>query len=254
MIKRQENSRQYLALTFLLMIFVILQPFLDYRELFVDEKLQIAGFTLPTLARFAGIFVMALLSLQCGFTKKVIFPYVAYAMMVIIYFIVHHVVVSKDMVIPSSYEYSFVSELLYVARMVLPFLVLYLMLVVKITYKEFIFCIQIVSLIIGVVIILSNLMHVSLTSYYTAGKYNVLNFIEWFTCDIDQYTFEELTSKGWFFMANQIGALMLLLLPINLYDMLKRTTKLSIIASFFLSIAMILLGTRVAVYGAIGML
>ena len=75
MIKRQENSRQYLALTFLLMIFVILQPFLDYRELFVDEKLQIAGFTLPTLARFAGIFVMALLSLQCGFTKKVIFPY-----------------------------------------------------------------------------------------------------------------------------------------------------------------------------------
>lgn len=254
MISRQENSRQNLMLTFLLMTFVILQPFLDYRGLFVNEKLQIVGFTLPTLVRFAGIFVMTLLSIQCGFTKKVIFPYVAYAVIVMIYFIVHHIVVSKDMAMPSSYEYSFMSEFLYIARMVLPFLVLYLTLVVKITYKKFIFCIQIVSLIIGVVIVISNLMHVSLTSYYTAGKYNVLNFIEWFTCDIGQYTFEELTSKGWFFMANQIGALMLLLLPINLYDMLKRTTKMSIISSFLLAIAMILLGTRVAVYGAIGML
>ncbi|MBQ2986140.1 MAG: O-antigen ligase family protein [Tyzzerella sp.] len=254
MMRRQENNRQNLMLTFLLIAFIILQPFLDYRELFVNEKLQIVGFTIPTLVRFIGIFVMALISLRCITSKKLISSYVAFAIVVILYFLAHHLVVSKEMILPFSYKYSFMSELLYVARMILPFIVLYLTVVVKITYEKFILCIQVVSLTIGIVIIASNLFHVSLTSYYTAGTYNVLNFIEWFTHDLRQYTFEELTSKGWFFMANQIGALMMLLLPINLHDMLKRTNKLSVISSLILTTSMILLGTRVAVYGALGML
>ncbi len=251
---RQENKRQKDILTFLIMAFIILQPFLDCKLLFVDERFQIAGFTIPTLVRFGGIFIMALLSLRNITDKKTLLKYVVYGAFVFAYFVGHHLVVSKELAVPDSYGYSAFSELLYVVRMVLPFVILYLIREVKITYKRFILCLQIVSITIGAVIIVSNLFHISLTSYYAPSKHNVLNFIEWFTHDLTQYKFEELTSKGWFFMANQISSLMLLLLPINLYDMLKRTSKLSVVSTFLLAVSMILLGTRIAVYGTLGML
>ena len=177
-----------------------------------------------------------------------------YLLLVGLYFVGHHLTVSKELVLPSDYQYSLFGEAFYILRMIFPFVILYITKKLNVTYEKFIVCIQIISTIIGVVIIVGNLLHISLTSYYTPEMYTQLNFIEWFFEDVNQYSFEALTSKGWFFMANQISGLMMLLLPFNLYDFLKNRTKLSVVSVFSLSISMLLLGTRVATYGSIAMI
>lgn len=238
----------------ILMAFIIIQPFLDFRPFFTNEHLQVLGLTIPTLARCIGLLVMCLLVFLDKPWKKEYIFYIVYFIFLGFYFIGHHLYATSDLALPTNYTYSLFGEAFYIIRMIFPFIVVYLSKTLNITYKRFIACIQIVSLTIGLVIIVSNLLHISLTSYYSSDMYNKLNFIEWFTVGTDDYLFEELTSKGWFFMANQISGLMLLMLPINLYDFLKNQTKLGIISTFSLSISMILLGTRVATFGALGML
>lgn len=247
-------SKKELLLIRCLMIFMIIQPFLDCRFWFTDPELEVFGLTVPTLVRCLGILILGLITVYKIEWERKLIVYMLYFCGVGVYFILHHMVASGSLALPSSYQYSLIGEMFYVVRMIFPFVIVFFMRKARMSYEKFIFCIQIVSLTIGMVIIVGNLFHISLTSYYTEAMYNKLNFIEWFTVGIEDYTFEELTSKGWFFMANQIGALMLLLLPVNLYDFLKRQTKLGILSTFSLAISMILLGTRVATYGCLGMI
>lgn len=242
------------ALITFLFVFMILQPFLDVRAFFENASLEILGMAIPTFIRCLGIFILFLLSLRHIKKDKEHIFYCFYFLVFGIYMIIHHIIGSGPIEMPASYAYSIVTELFYFIRMVLPFVIMYAVKHANISYQTFINVILISSSIIGGVIVISNILHISTPSYAIGGTQNLYNIFEWFTVGIDADAFETYTSKGWFFMANQISGLMVLLLPLNIYDFIMKPKTLNTVSSLLLSISMLMLGTRVSAYGMIGII
>jgi len=233
-----------------LCLFIIIQPFLDISCLFNNSSLEIFGLTIPTIIRCGFIGILALISLKhINKNRDYLFLFI-YFILLFIYIIFHHVIASNnDIIIPDNYTYSLFSELFYIVRMVLPLALIYFTRYSEINYKKFINSILITSLIIGLIIFIGNTYCISLTSYTTDTSITKLNWICWFTSYVSGYEFAELTSKGWFYMANQVGGVMMLLLPFNIYDMLKKSNRLNVTSSLLLIISMIMVGSRTASYG-----
>lgn len=232
----------------ILCLFIIIQPFIDILPLFEDERYQIFGFTIPTLVRCLFIGIITLQSI--GKIEKKRYKYLAiYFCLLTVYFIIHNHVAgyNSSLVLPDNYVYSISSELFYIIRMLLPISIIYFTSKSGISYKKFINTLLISSAIIGTIIFIGNTFCISYVSYGTG--YTKANWLHWFIGDIFKYNFDELTSKGWFYMANQVSGIMILLLPFNLYELIMNKTKLSIYSSTILIISMIMLGTRTAAYG-----
>lgn len=231
----------------ILCLFIIIQPFLDIQPLFVNEKLTIFGFTIPTLIRCIFIGILGLISLKKIDKKK--YKYlVIYATALIIYTTLHHNITSDNsMIIPENYTYSLVSELFYIVRMLLPLAIIEFTRNSDADQDKFLNVITISSAIIGTIIFVGNTFCISYISY--GNGRTIINWIQWFFTDLTQYEFHNLTSKGWFYMANQVSGVSMLLLPFTLFATIKKTTKLNVYATIVLIISMIMLGTRVASYG-----
>lgn len=234
---------------FLLCLFMIIQPFLDMKVLFENPHLQIFGITIPTIVRTLFICGIGLLTFLKSNNKKEKKWIIIYFIIVLIYSLIHHVVASRPLEVPPSFKYSIISEAFYVIRMILPLTIIYITKHAKIDYDKFINVILYSSMIIGLVIVISNTLLISYTSYGTDGVYTKANWFIWLIGGVSKYTFEELTSKGWFYMANQIAGLTLLLLPICINDMLKKINVKNVLAVISLTFAMIMLGTRTSAYG-----
>lgn len=239
----KENSN----LLGMLCIFIIIQPFLDILPLFENEKLFIFGFTIPTLVRCAFIGILGIISLKY-INKKHYKFLIIYFILLVIYTIFHHNIASSNsMNIPENYSYSLISEIFYIIRMLLPLAIIEFTKNSKITEEKFLKVIVISSAIIGTIIFIGNTLCISYISY--GEGQTIINWLEWFTKDLTQHEFTELTSKGWFYMANQVSGVTILLLPFTIFACLKKNSPLNMYATIILIISMIMLGTRIASYG-----
>lgn len=234
----------------ILCLFIIIQPFLDISVFFTNPSLEFFGFTIPTLIRCIFIAILALISLKHLNKGRDYLLLLIYFTLLFIYTLLHHFISSSSIVVvPSSFSYSLFSELFYIIRMILPLTIIYFTRYSKINYEKFINTILISSLLIGTIIVVGNTLCISLTSYATSTNHTSINWIIWFMDYSKEFDFYEMTSKGWFYMANQVGGLMMLLLPFCIYDLIKKINVLNFLATVFLLLAMIMLGTRTASYG-----
>lgn len=230
-------------LSCLLRIFVIIQPFIDMLPLYENN---ILGLTIPTIIRLIFIFLISLITIKIINKQELRFISI-YLILMIIYTIIHHIIVSNSMVIPNNFTYSLKEELFYIIRMMLPLLVILFTKKSNINQDKLLDTITIVSAIIGTIIFIGNTLCLSYTSY---GKgITIINWINWFLVDTKKYEFTKLTSKGWFYLANQISGITVMLLPFTIFNTLKNTNIHNMYASIILIISMIMLGTRIASYG-----
>lgn len=231
----------------ILCLFIMIQPFLDILPLFENEKFFLFGFTIPTLVRCAFIGIIGIVSLKYVDKKNYKFLNL-YVIVLGIYTLLHHEITSdSSMVIPNNFSYSLLSELFYIVRMLLPLAIIQFTKNSDINEKKFLRVIVISAAIIGTVILVGNTLCISYVSY--GEGITKANWLSWFFGGISQYEFMELTSKGWFYMANQVSGLAILLLPFCIFAMLKESNFLNFYATIILIISMIMLGTRVASYG-----
>jgi len=239
----KENSN----LLGILCLFIIIQPFIDVLTLFENKNLHLFGLTIPTIIRCVFIGVLGLISLK--YIKKKYYKFlIIYALLLIAYTLIHHNIAGNNgMVIPDNYKYSLVTELFYIVRMLLPLAIIQFTRSSKISEEKFLKVIVISTAIIGTVIFVGNTFCISYVSY-GEGK-TILNWLKWFFTDLKQYDFNLLTSKGWFYMANQVSGLSMLLLPFCIFATLKKRTFLNFYSTIILLISMIMLGTRVSSYG-----
>ena len=241
----KENSN----LLGLLCLFIMMQPFFDTVQFFENEKLTIFGFTIPTIIRCIFMFILGILSIK--YINKKHYKYILiYIGVFITYAVAHHIVCSSNRVImPPSYNYSITSELFYIIRMFLPLAIIIFTKSSNITKEKFLKVLTISGAIIGTIIFVGNTFCISYVSY---GKgITAVNWIQWFFSDVSQYDFNLLTSKGWFFMANQVSGVMVLLFPFCVYAAIKHNSFINIYGAIILLIGMIMLGTRVASFGAL---
>lgn len=241
----KENSN----LLGLLCLFIIIQPFFDTVQFFENENLTIFGFTIPTIIRCIFMFILGILSIK--YIDKKHYKYILiYLGVVFVYAIFHHIVCSSNNVImPESYTYSITSELFYIIRMILPLAIIIFTKSSNITKEKFLKVLTISGALIGTIIFVGNTFCISYISY---GKgITAINWIQWFFSDLSEYDFGSLTSKGWFFMANQVSGVMVLLFPFCVYAAIKHNNFINIYGAIILLIGMIMLGTRVASFGSL---
>lgn len=235
----------------LLMLFIILQPFLDMKILFEDKNLMIKGITIPTIIRTLFISIIGCILFIRSNNKKEKIGIIIYFLLVVIYTIIHHLVCKRSIDIPSNFTYSFITESFYIIRMLLPLALIYITKHSKISKDSFFDVILYSSMIIGIVIVVSNTFLLLYTSYESEIFTVRASWIDWIFGNISQYKFEELTSKGWFYLANQVAGLSMLLLPFCIYALLKKVRISNLIATISLTFSMIILGTRTSAYGFI---
>ena len=146
--------------------------------------------------------------------------------------------------VPNNFNYSLIKEGLTILKLITPITFLYSLYYQKIEWKKYIIVFKVWTILISFTIIITNILKLSLSSY--TDDFITKNIFEW---SINNY-YQETASKGLFMYANQQAAFMIMLLLIFVYDFLYKNKK-SIIYILALSLAMLMLGTRVSSVGGL---
>ena len=148
--------------------------------------------------------------------------------------------------VPGDFNYSMIKEALYFVKMLSPFLLIYCIYKAELSHDTIINIMKSLILIIGLVIILSNIFVVSYGNY--SDSIIKANFFEWFNNN-STYTYKDLASKGLFEYGNQISAILIMFLPFAIYLFAKKHTAINLITLIVDVFALTLLCTRVSVIG-----
>lgn len=248
--KEINNSKIDKIKYYLLISFIVIQPLLDTYYLYTDKVVNMFGFSPSTIIRVGITFVLVLLTLWTLRNKKSWMFIIGYCVLVAIYGIAHLMNANQfQSVVPGNFGYSLVSELLYLVRLMIPLCILFITFNTKISVKDFENAIKIILILIAGTIVITNIFKVSMNSY--TNEIIKDNIFGWFTGAYDVYNYSSLASKGIFNFANQIAALLVLLLPIMLVIYIRTNTISNLVTILLTVTAMVMLGTKVALFGAV---
>ena len=232
------NKKTQKKLGIFIFIFLIIQPLFDLK-LFYNS--------ISTLIRVIIIGVLFLFYFFTSSNRKK-YWLLLYPASIIIYFIFHHINATHfNSLVPGNFNYSVISELLYLIKMLTPFLLIYILYKLHVPSKKILKVIDCQMLIISSIIILSNILVFSYGSY--SDEIIKANFFSWFSPN--SFTYQELCSKGLFEYANQISAILIMFLPFSLSNFLMEKNFKKIFILIINIFTLFLLGTKVAVLGVI---
>ena len=217
----------------ILFVFIVIQPIFD---------LKIFYNSISTLIRTIVIGILFIIYFFMDKGKKK-WWFVPYIVIIIIYFVFHHMnALNFKSLVPGNFGYSILEEALYFIKMMMPFCLIYVLYCSDISYTKII---KIIAFTMSCVIIVSNLFLFSYGSYSDMTIKG--NIFSWFTKS--EYTFFDLASKGLFEYANQISAVLLMFLAVLFYEVLEKRKNKDIVILCCSIIALLMLGTKVAVLG-----
>ncbi|MEG2275981.1 MAG: O-antigen ligase family protein [Clostridia bacterium] len=229
-------------------IFVILQPLLDAYFLYTDKVINFIGFSPSTIIRFIFVGVVLLYSMYKYRKDKKIIPMLGYLAVSIIYILLHHINVKNFISYDTNnFGYSFLGEAFYIARLVVPMIIIYITTSFKIDFNDLKDVICKTTFIITFTIVITNIFKIGLGSYN--NEFIKDNIFSWFTYGYDKYSFLELASKGWFNFANQISGVLIMFLPFIIYEFYTNRKIFSGINLFLIMTSMLMIGTKVALLG-----
>lgn len=235
----------------LLKLFILLQPILDTYILFEDKIINIFGISPSTVIRLLFILLAGIIFIFILKSKKQYIFYSIYLLLVLGYCIMHHLTASNFIsLIPGNFNYSMVSELFYLIRMLIPLAMIAISSNLKFKDNEFENIITVLTLMTSGVIVLTNLLNIS-TGSYTGGEIVKFNIFTWFQNIHDSYTFYDTATKAYFNFANLISTLLFMLTPLLFAQMFRHFNWKNIILIIIQLLATFMLGTKVATYGFI---
>lgn len=232
-------------------IMLIGLPFLDMLRTTSFKDIEFCNIALIELINIVLIGVALLLTITKISKKKIMFLFV-YLIVVGIYIVLHYNNIIKfDNNIFDKANFSFITETFYILRVyVLPLMLLFVLLNNKEIFdKKYYF--KIAKWLIGIIsfsIIILNILKLSYISYNDNSGFILYNIFDYF---LFQGDFKQLSSRGFFDSANELSAILFMLLPLNIYMLYKEGRKLNVVLYVSQFIAMILLGTRTAAYGTL---
>ena len=254
MLKKLFNGK---LLHRLIILLVIIQPLIDMDYLFYE---QLDALGLPRLSTVIRFLVLPALVLWSFFLrekqKKRTFLIAAiYGILFLVYFVLHCRQAEglvERLWLTDNFRFSLWQELTYVLTLCLPYGVIYFCYHEKLDRRELRSIVLFSSAIVSIPIVLGDLYVFARSTYYgdTVG-----NFFSWFSGIYGWYHPRTLASKFFFNEGNTIGILLFMLLPILYYffasekNPKQRRTILALIV--VQSLAMQMLATRVATYGAV---
>ena len=242
----------YNILNKLILIFLVAQPLLDIYMAVVGEVWDLFGISAATIIRtffVISMFIVVIITqIRYKHKTKYICVVLGYISIVLLYSLAHHInIVGFDGYFIAEGIYNSLTELLYVLRLIIPVLLMYIIIITKPARNNLLKTVMIVAATISIVIVTTNLFKISFASYSQTGETIQYNIVDWFTKE--DLTYKYTLSKGYFVSANQIGALLVFLLPMVIYYTLRENKWYLYLILLLQIISMVLVGTRVANYG-----
>lgn len=248
MIKQKGINKIKKINTLLLIILIVLQPILDTFYLYTDEVVNLLGFSPATIIR---VLLVGVLFLFAFFTSKWEKKWIAlygYGSIIFIYTFFHHLHCNKfTELVHNNVQYSFFMDVFYIIQLILPLLVLFITYNSELNKKIFAKVIFTLVITISGSIVLSNLMKMSLGSYN--NEIIKGSIIDWFTKGYVNYSYYDYASKGFFYFANRVSTVLIMLLPVNFYCVSKNVSYKTIGILLLHVVSMLMLGTKVATLG-----
>ena len=246
-----KNEKLKNVMLFLFIGFMIAQPVFDIFWLYSDNLIAIFKFSPSTIIRMLIMMILIITSFIWFKDKKKYKALIIGIVVYTIYAIFHHIN-SLNFYVPYGNfgNYSFLKEMFYLVRMIMPLLIVFITYEKKLSLKYFKIIVVAVALIFSVTMVLSNLLGFALASYGGGTQPIKATFFEWFlSSTYDKYQYLEVASKGIFHMANQVSGVLVCLLPILIYIYFNKANFLHTITVALTILSMIMLGTRVASIG-----
>ena len=140
--------------------------------------------------------------------------------------------------------YSNLDEALYIYKMIMNIFIIYIVYKLGINLKQFMKYMKISLWFICGSIVLCNLFKLGYRTY----DFNLLNYniFDWFNNDFD---YREISGKGYFHLANQIVAIVLLYFPLLLNEIKEKFKLTDILLSLFVLLSMLVIGNRLSSVG-----
>jgi len=239
----------------LLIGFIILQPILQLvLSVFDDEGFAIGGISVATMVRYALIGTITVLAVIANFKRKCTRLFLCYMGLSGIFAVVQYLNVRDfdEIIYGISMNKGIVQVVLYLSRYIIPMIVLYGVYVLKFDYKDIKIAVLPAVLFVSLSIIVTNLLGVDYISYaYGSNDHPTASILSWFTTDMTKADWRALTSRGLYLSGNELSSLFVVLLPVTAYIGLKEKKHLFMVPVFLQMLAMIMLGTKVSVYGSV---
>ena len=241
----------------LVIIFLAIQPIVDMDYLIYDFLDQFGLPRLSTILRFVVVPILLIFSfiLRDQKKKRTFIAVGSYGVVLLAYFILHAKQASglvERLALTDNFYFSTFQELTYVLTLVIPYFLIYLIYNEHFNQKELKLITCILSASISVTILFGDLFVFAKSTYY---GYTVGNIFTWFNGIYDAYHPRTLASKFFFNEGNTIGILLFMILPMLYYFFYQekdsQKKKYLGILIFVQSLAMQMLATRVATYGAV---
>lgn len=249
--------RKAKIIRYFLLGFLMIQPLIDMDYLIYDF---LDAFGLPRFSTILRFVILPLLTLAVFFfhdnkKKKTFLCTLGYGVVLLIYFFFHTkqaMALFPRLDFTKNFYFSTFQELTYVLTLVLPYAIIYMVYVEDIQDFELKRVVIFESLLISLTIVLGDLFVCAKSTYY--GE-TVGNIFSWFTNIYEWYHPRTLASKFFFNEGNTIGILLFMLLPLlyHYYFLAeeKKEKRNLLLLIFINSLAMQMLATRVATYGAL---
>ncbi|MDU6115828.1 MAG: O-antigen ligase family protein [Paeniclostridium sordellii] len=235
---------------YLLIAFVVIQPLLDIYYLYTDKIVNSIGFSPSTIIRICITAVLSILTLITLKDKKRWMIIILYCLLICIYMTIHVINAENfHSLVPGNFGYSLKGEVFYIFRMMIPLAILFITYNLDLKEADFEKSITAILLLIAGTIVITNVLKISLNSY--TNEPIKANIFGWFMGAYEKYNYSSLASKGIFNFANQIAALLVLLLPVMLSIYANKQKIINLITVLITILAMIMLGTKVALFGAV---
>ena len=237
-----------------MLIMFILLPIIDCIRRTTIKDVEILGISIIEIINIIIICYTLLLTIfSIKDRKKELLPIIIYSVILLIYVCFHNYhIINFDHNIYEKNEINIVTETFYIFRVYyMPVLLLFVLNKNKKIFDLKFYSKLIKSLIciIGISIILLNVFKLSYATYAETNnefvKYNIFDFYK------SSESPKQLSTRGWFDSANEISAILMMLMPLNIFLLYKENKKNNTFIYIVQFIAMIILGTRVSSLGAI---
>ena len=249
---KQINSKRVVEI--LVGVLFLAQPIFDIIKNSVIHDIQIFGFSFFAIFNIILVCILAFLAVFLGDSRKKMFRFSLLGFLFLIYFGLHcyNMTLFNNDVYP-QHSLNFLTEFYYLYKtFVNPIILILSLYYLEVKRDYLIKLVQIFSLIISVVIIISNIFHFGYLSYGDDNVRCVKSIFSWFTFkNVYKYSFYEIACRGLFFSANQLSSVTFMIFPIILYSTYKRRRPFDYVCLICLIISMYMLGTKVSTLGVI---
>lgn len=162
-----------------------------------------------------------------------------------IIYIILHLLNASNFASNIDTKFNVLKELLYFYKMIMNIWIFYIVFKLNIDNEKAVKYIKYILWFISLTIVISNLFKIGYSSY-AFDKINC-NIMDWFHSNKCGYLYA--SSKGFFHLANQIVAIILLYLPILINDIKNHFKIDSIVLSFLVALSSLIIGNRLASAG-----